>query len=247
MQLLLFDTVDDERPSRVVDLTGRTHHYRHTFVPNVKAGQLYAYRAHGRYAPEQGLRFEADKILLDPYGKCISKSLKSVVADPGTYDWEDDRPPRTPFAKTIIYELHVGNFTRHPNSGIRAGRRGTFAGLIEKLPYLQGLGVTALELLPVFAFDEASAPQGRRNVWGYQPLSFFAPHPGYSSKRNPLGTLDEFCDLVKAAHRAGIEIILDVVYNHAAERDTTGPTLSFRGLANDTYYILDDDATGYAD
>jgi glycogen operon protein len=247
MQLLLFDNVDDQRPSTVVELAGRTLRYWHTFVPNVKAGQLYAYRAHGPYAPEQGLRFDAAKILLDPYGKCVAKSRKSVVADPGAYDWEDDRPPRTPFAKTIIYELHVGNFTRHPNSGIRAGRRGTYAALIEKLPYLQDLGVTALELLPVFAFDEASAPPGRRNVWGYQPLSFFAPHPGYSSKRHPLGALDEFRDLVKAAHRAGIEVILDVVYNHTAERDATGPTLNFRGLANDTYYILDENGAGYAD
>jgi glycogen operon protein len=247
VQLLLFDDVDDERPARVVDLAGRTHHYWHTFVPGLKAGQLYAYRAHGPHAPERGLRFDADKILLDPYGKCVAKTLKSVVADPQAYDWEGDCPLRTPFAKTIIYELHVGNFTRHPNSGVRAGRRGTFAGLIEKLPYLQDLGVTALELLPVFAFDEASAPQGRRNIWGYQPLSFFAPHPGYSSKRTPLGALDEFRDLVKAAHRAGIEIILDVVYNHTAERDATGPTLSFRGLANDTYYILDENNAGYAD
>jgi isoamylase len=247
VQLLLFDNVEDERPSRVVDLAGRTHHYWHTFVPGLQAGQLYAYRASGPHAPERGLRFDAGKILLDPYGKCVAKSLKSVVTDPDAYDWEDDCPLRTPFAKTIIYELHVGNFTRHPDSGLRAGRRGTFAGLIEKLPYLQDLGVTALELLPVFAFDEASAPQGRRNVWGYQPLSFFAPHPGYSSKRTPLGALDEFRDLVKAAHRAGIEIILDVVYNHTAERDATGPTLSFRGLANDTYYILDENAAGYAD
>jgi isoamylase len=247
VQLLLFDDVDDERPSRVVDLAGRTHHYWHTFVPGLKPGQLYAYRAHGPHAPERGLHFDADKILLDPYGKCVAKSLKSVVVDPDAFDWEDDCPLRTPFAKTIIYELHVGNFTRHPNSGVRAGRRGTFAGLIEKLPYLQDLGVTALELLPVFAFDEASAPPGRRNIWGYQPLSFFAPHPGYSSKRTPLGALDEFRDLVKAAHRAGIEIILDVVYNHTAERDATGPTLSFRGLANDTYYILDESNAGYAD
>ena len=109
---------------KVIDLAGRTHHYWHTFVPFVEAGQLYAYRAHGPYAPEKGLRFDADKVLLDPYGKCVARpsratALKSVLADPGAYDWEDDRPPRTPFAKTIIYELHVGNFTRHPNSGIR--------------------------------------------------------------------------------------------------------------------------------
>jgi glycogen operon protein len=268
VQLLLFDGVDDERASRVIDLDARaqrTYHYWHTFVPGLRAGQLDAYRAYGPYAPDKGLRFDADKVLLDPYGKCVARpsrvsrtaacspgdnaatALKSVLADPGAYDWEDDRPPRTPFAKTIIYELHVGNFTRHPNSGIRDGLRGTFAGLIEKLPYLHDLGVSALELLPVFAFDEESAPQERRNVWGYQPLSFFALHPGYSSRRDPLGVIDEFRDLVKAAHRIGIEIILDVVYNHTAEGGADGPTLSFRGLANDTYYILDEQDAGYAD
>lgn len=267
VQLLLFDGVDDGRPSRVIDLDpqARTYYYWHTFVPGLRAGQLYGYRAHGPYAPEKGLRFDADKVLLDPYGKCVARpsrvsraaarsagdnaamALKSVLADGDVYDWEDDRPPHVPYAKTVIYELHVGNFTRHPNSRIRDGRRGTFAGLIEKLPYLNDLGVTALELLPVFAFSEENAPVGRRNVWGYQPLSFFAPHPGYSSRRDPLGALDEFRDLVKAAHRAGIEVILDVVYNHTAEGGADGPTICFRGLANDTYYILDENGAGYAD
>jgi isoamylase len=267
VQLLLFDGADDDRPSKVIDLdprTERTYYYWHTFVPGLKAGQLYGYRVHGPWAPEQGLRFDPDKVLLDPYGKCVARpsrvsraaarspgdnaatARKSVVVDLSAYDWEDDTPPYTPFARTVIYEVHVGNFTRHPNSGIGAGRRGTFTGLVEKLPYLQDLGVSALELLPVFAFDEQSAPEGRHNVWGYQPLSFFAPHPGYSSRPNPLGVLDEFRDLVKAAHRAGIEIILDVVYNHTAEGGADGPTLSFRGFANDTYYILDENG-GYAD
>ena len=268
VQLLLFDGANDDRPSKVMNLdprARRTYHYWHTFVPCLKAGQLYGYRVHGPRAPEKGLRFDADKVLLDPYGTCVARpscvsraaarspgdnaaaALKNVLADPSAYDWEDDRSPRTPFAKTVIYELHVGNFTRHPNSGVADGRRGTFAGLIEKLPYLQDLGVSAIELMPVFAFDEESAPQGRRNVWGYQPLSFFAPHPGYSSRRDPLAALDEFRDLVKAAHRAGIEIILDVVYNHTAEGGADGPTLSLRGLANDTYYILDENDAGYAD
>jgi isoamylase len=268
VELLLFDRADDTRPSRVIDLdprTQRTYHYWHTFVPGVEAGQLYGYRAHGPFAPEKGLRFDGDKVLLDPYAKCIARpsrtsrvaarshgdnaatALKSVVADPGTYDWEDDRPPRTPFTKTLIYEVHVGNFTRHPNSGVEASLRGTFAGLIDKLPYLKDLGVSALELLPVFAFDEETAPEGRRNVWGYQPLSFFAPHPSYSSQPDPLGALDEFRDMVKAVHRAGIEVILDVVYNHTAEGGADGATLSFRGLANETYYILDENSGDYAD
>ncbi len=268
VQLLLFDRADDTRPSRVIDLdprTQRTYHYWHAFVPGVAAGQLYGYRAHGPFAPDRGLRFDVTKVLLDPYAKCValpsrpsrtaarlsgdnaSTAVKSVLTDPNAYDWEGDRPPRIPFTKTVIYEVHVGNLTRNPNSGIEAGRRGTFAGLIDKIPYLKGLGVSALELLPVFAFDAETAPEGRRNVWGYQPLSFFAPHPGYSSRQDPLGVLDEFRDMVKAVHRAGMEVILDVVYNHTAEGGADGATLSFRGLANDTYYILDEDKRVYAD
>ncbi|MGA2404272.1 MAG: glycogen debranching enzyme, partial [Syntrophobacteraceae bacterium] len=202
VELLLFERVDDPKPSRVVTLdprTNRTYHYWHTFVPGVKAGQLYAYRVRGPYAPERGLRFDPDKVLLDPYGKCVARpagysrqaachrgdnaavAVKSVVADPSTYDWEDDSPPRRPFAKTVIYEMHVGGFTRHPSSGIATARRGTYAGLAEKVPYLQDLGVTAVELLPVFAFDEQDGPAGLGNYWGYAPLSFFAPHDGYSS------------------------------------------------------------------
>lgn len=268
VQLLLFDGADDEGPAKVIELdahTQRTYHYWHAFVPGIEAGQLYAYRASGPYAPEKGLRFEGDKVLLDPYGKCIARpsrvsrsaaslpgdntatAMKSVVTDPSAYDWEGDCLPRTPFERTVIYELHVGNFTRHPNSGVANNRRGTYAGLIEKLPYLQDLGVSALELLPAFAFDEETAPEGRRNVWGYQPISLFAPHPGYSSRRDPLGVLDEFRDLVKAAHRAGIEIILDVVYNHTGEGGADGPTRGLRGLANETYYILDEGSGRYAD
>ena len=268
MKLLLFDGVDDVRPSRTIDLdrhAQRTYHYWHTFVPSVRAGQLYAYRADGPFAPEKGLRFDRDKVLLDPYGRCIAcprkrsrqaaaapgdnaaVAYRSAVVDPHAYDWEHDRPPRRPFTKTVIYEMHVGHFTRHPNSGVAPERRGTFAGLVQKIPYLVDLGVSAVELLPVFAFDDEAAPAGKRNVWGYQPVSFFAPHPGYSSRADPLGVLDEFRDMVKALHRAEIEVILDVVYNHTAEGGADGPTLSLRGLANETYYILGDDKATYAD
>jgi isoamylase len=268
VELLLFNRANDPHPSRVIDLdprTQRTYHYWHTFVPGLEAGQLYGYRAYGPFAPDKGLRFDGDKVLLDPYAKCIARpcrtsraaarspggntatALKGVLVDADAYDWEDDRPPRTPFAKTVIYEVHVGNFTCHPNSGVEAGRRGTFAGLINKLPYLQDLGVTAIELLPVFAFDDETAPEGRRNVWGYQPLSFFAPEPSYSSRQDPLGVLDEFRDMVKAVHRAGIEVILDVVYNHTAEGGADGATVSLRGFANETYYILDEHNGAYAD
>jgi glycogen operon protein len=172
--------------------------------------------------------------------------MKSVVADPTTYDWEGDAPLRRPSARTIIYEMHVRGFTRHPSSGVAETKRGTYAGLIEKIPYLRDLGVTAVELLPVFQFDAQDCPPGRVNYWGYTPVSFFAPHQAYSARQDALGPLDEFRDMVKALHRAGLEVILDVVYNHTTEGDENGPTLCFRGLENRAYYILEPDRTRYA-
>jgi len=267
IELCLFDRVDDAAPARVIALEPRTHrsyHYWHAFVAGIEAGQHYAYRAHGAFTPNKGLWFDATKVLLDPYSRAVAwpaarsrdaaaepgdnaaTALKSVVVDPSRYEWEGDAAPRTAFARSVIYELHVGGFTRHPNSGVSEDKRGTFAGLVEKIPYLKSLGVTAVELLPVFAFDEQAAPPGLVNYWGYQPLVFFAPHPAYSVSRDPIGAVDEFRDMVKALHRAGIEVILDVVYNHTAEGDAGGPTLSLRGLANDTYYLLEPDGR-YAD
>jgi glycogen operon protein len=174
-------------------------------------------------------------------------AMKSVVADPGRYDWEGDGPLHRPAVQTVIYELHVGGFTRHPSSGVSPAHRGTYAGVIDKIPYLKDLGITAVELLPVFHFDPQDAPPGRVNYWGYSPVSFFAPHHGYSSQGTILGALDEFRDMVKALHRAGIEVILDVVFNHTAEGGADGPTFCFRGLANDVYYILKEDKSQYAD
>jgi isoamylase len=173
--------------------------------------------------------------------------MKSVVVDINTYDWEGDTPLRHPSARTIIYEMHARGFTRHPSSGVGEEKSGTFAGLIEKIPYLQQLGITAVELLPVFQFDPQACPPGKVNYWGYQPVSFFAPHQAYSSRRHPPGPIEEFRDMVKALHRAGIEVILDVVFNHSAEGDQTGPTFCFRGLDNAVYYILDADRSRYAD
>src|SRR5208282_5322258 len=174
-------------------------------------------------------------------------ATRSIVADLGSYDWEGDQPLHRPFVETIIYELHVRGYTKHPNSGVSVEKAGTYAGLIEKIPYLVDLGITAVELMPVFQFDATDAPAGRTNYWGYSPVSFFAPHRAYSSRQDLLGPIDEFRDMVKALHRAGIELILDVVFNHTAEGNHLGPTFCFRGLENGAYYLLERDRSRYAD
>jgi glycogen operon protein len=171
--------------------------------------------------------------------------MKSVVADTQTYEWEGDLPLNRPWARTIIYEMHVQGFTAHPSSGLDVSLRGTYAGVVEKIPYLQQLGITAVELLPVFQFDAQDAPTGKTNYWGYSPVSFFAPHQAYCSRPGPLNAIDEFRDMVKVLHRAGIEVILDVVFNHTAEGEKDGPTQSFRGLDNPTYYLLCEDRSRY--
>ena len=267
MEVVLFDHPDAPQPARVIPLDpvrDRTGHYWHTFVPGVATGQLYGYRADGPDDPPGGHRFDRHKILLDPYAKsvCIGQhydrveaskpgdnaatSMKSVVADLSAFDWEDDKPLNRSFHRTVIYEMHVAGFTRNPNSGVAAAERGTYLGVIEKIPYLVSLGITAVELLPVFQFDAQAAPVGLQNYWGYNPVSFFAPHVAYSASKDPLLCLDEFRTMVKALHRAGIEVILDVVYNHTAEGDERGPTLCFRGLENSFYYFLNKDMATYA-
>lgn len=266
VDLLLFGGEDDPVPARVIPLdplANRTYHYWHIFVPGLRAGQLYGYRVHGPFDPANGMRFDPAKVLIDPYARGVvvpgnysrdaarmegdnaATAMKSVVIDSHAYDWEGDMPLQRPPSRAIIYEMHVRGFTRHPSSGVADRLRGTYAGLIEKIPYLQQLGITALELLPVFQFDAQDAPSGRINYWGYAPVSFFAPHQAYSSRQDPLGPVDEFRDLVKAVHRAGIEVILDVVFNHTAEGDHQGPTLGLRGLDNSTYYILGQDRSQY--
>ena len=267
VELLFFDGVDDSRPARVIPIdpsSNRTYHYWHVFVPGVQPGQIYGYRVDGPSDPANGMRFDPGKVLLDPYGRGVvvpknysrdaaheqgdnaGSAMKSVVVDSRAYDWEGDKPLKRPSSQTIVYEMHVAGFTRHPSSGVAEGRRGTFAGLIEKIPYLQGLGITAVELLPVFQFDAQDCPPGRVNYWGYAPVSFFSPHQAFSSRQDPLGPVDEFRDMVKALHRSGIEVILDVVFNHTAEGDDRGPTLSFRGLDNSIYYILEQDRAYYS-
>ncbi|NMF85441.1 glycogen debranching protein GlgX [Nodosilinea sp. P-1105] len=267
VDLLLFDSADIQTPNRVISLDpqwNRTSYYWHVFVPGLKAGQVYGFRVHGPFNPAEGHRFDATKVLLDPYAKAVigddsydreaaigpgdncATALKSVVVDTRGYDWEGDRPLNIPYAKSVIYEMHVGGFTRHPSSDLPADKRGTFAGVIDKIPYLQELGVTAVELLPIHQFDPQDVRPGLENYWGYSTLSFFAPHRAYSSRKDPLGPVNEFRDMVKALHRAGIEVILDVVFNHSAEGNHEGPTLSFKGIDNKTYYLLEDNPIYYA-
>ena len=272
IDLMLFDQANAPTPSLVISLDpdqNRTYHYWHVFVKGINARQLYGYRAYGPNQPESGLLFDPQKVLINPYALCLmdtgnyqrvaavlpgdntAYAMKSVVVDPATYNWEGDTPLQHPFSDAIIYEMHVGGFTRHPNSGVTPAKCGTYAGMIEKIPYLSDLGIQIVELMPVQQFDPQEAPAPLTNYWGYQPMAYFAPHRAYSSRTDPLGPVDEFRDLVKALHRADIEVILDVVFNHTAEAGQGGPILSLRGLDNPTYYILDssdpsryDDFTG---
>ncbi|NEN89173.1 MAG: glycogen debranching protein GlgX [Okeania sp. SIO3H1] len=266
IELLLFDEPHAAKATQVILLDPKqhkTHHYWHIFISGLEAGQIYAYRVYGPLEPEKGHRFDSTKILLDPYARVVvgqekysreaatgygencAYALKGVVVDPTAYDWEDDIPLNIPYASTVIYEMHVGGFTRNPNSGVSPKKRGTFAGLIEKIPYLKELGVTAVELLPVQQFDEQDVREPLINYWGYSPIAFFTPHHNYSSRKDIFGPMDEFRDMVKALHKAGIEVILDVVFNHTAEGNENGPTVSFRGLENSTYYILETDDSNY--
>lgn len=266
IELLTFDFAGDSHPSSVIVLDpsrNRTADYWHVYVPGLKVGQLYGFRAHGPREPHNGHRFDPEKLLLDPYGRCVAcdaydraaaarpgdnlaHAFKSVVTESRSFDWEGDTPLRRPFSQTVLYEMHVGGFTRNPNSGVAPQHRGTFAGVVDKIPHLLRLGINAVELLPVFHFDSQDAPTGLTNFWGYNPISFFAPHPACSSRPDPLDAIVEFKDMVKALHRAGIEVILDVVFNHTAEGPENGPTLCFRGLDNSIYYILQRDRSRYA-
>jgi glycogen operon protein len=266
VELLLFNH-DDPHPACAISLDpflNRTYHYWHVFVPGLQAGQIYGYRVGGPFDPSRGLRFDETRLLLDPYGRCVAVppnysresphnhmdnipiAMKSVVVDPGAYDWEGDAPLHRPCSQTIIYEMHVKGFTSHPSSGVPDEISGTYRGLIEKIPYLQDLGITAVELLPIFQFDFLDCPPGRVNYWGYAPVSFFAPHHAYSSRHDPLGPVYEFRDMVKALHKAGIEVVLDVVFNHTAEGDHNGPSFCFRGFDNNAYYVLEQDKSRYA-
>lgn len=261
IDLLLFDYPEDPDPA-VITLSSpifRSVYYWHVKVLGLKKEQIYAWRVREsvRSYKSASSHVEIGKILLDPYAKRVifpkgykrfqhgsmsencATAAKSIVLDLDEYDWGLDTSPRHPLNKTVIYEMHVKGFTAHPSSGVDPEIRGTYKGLIEKIPYLVELGVTAVELLPVYQFDTEDALPGKRNYWGYSPMAFFAPHEGYSSDKSYMGPINEFRDLVKALHRNGLEVILDVVYNHTSEGDQNGPTYCFKGFDKKNYYIID--------
>jgi glycogen operon protein len=241
VELCLFDPKGRREIERV-ELRDRTDFVWHCYLPEARPGLLYGYRVHGPHDPDRGHRFDATKLLLDPYAKLIKGKIaaglgRCQVVDTA-FSWGDDRAPRTPWQDTVIYELHVKGFTQlHPE--VPEQLRGTYAGLATApvIHHLKRLGVTAVELLPVQAFvdERRLAQQGLRNYWGYNSIGFFSPEQRYSAS----GTLGEFKTMVKTLHAAGIEVILDVVYNHTAEGDHSGPTLSFRGIDNLIYYRLE--------
>ena len=259
VELLLFDNKDDKKASHSFFLDtedNSSYYYRHIFIEGVDYGQHYAYRVDGEYNPAKSFAFDKSKILIDPYAKGIyapdydrSKAMdygfdnidqayKSVVIE-DKYDWEGDKHLKLKLEDLVIYELHIGGFTKSESSGVSKDKRGTYSGVIEKIPYLKSLGINAVELLPVFAFDEQDSPPGMTNYWGYSPINFFAIHNSYSSDNTPQKAVEEFKNMVKEFHKAGIEVILDVVYNHTSESNYDGPLQCFKGFSNDSYYILD--------
>lgn len=260
LELLLFKSVDDTEPE-VIDLDrdqNRNMYYWHIKVHGIKDGQIYGWRVKEVRQGVKGVVFDPQKVLLDPYalrvifpknynrtfnryvGSNIPFCAKNVVIDTRKYDWGNEVKPKIHISNVVVYEMHVGGFTKDSSSGVPEKLRGTYKGIVEKIPYLKELGINAIELLPVFQFDEFDALPGKKNYWGYSPMSFFAVHGSYSSDQDVYGPINEFRDMVKAMHVAGIEVYLDVVYNHTSEGDEGGPLYSFKGLSNPSYYILDE-------
>lgn len=259
MRLLLYDKIDDREPAEVIDFDNDTDRWGNVwsiFVPGIGDGQLYHLQADGPWDPTQGQLFNGQARLIDPYAKALAGNFlpatdgilrppKCVVVE-DQFDWEGDRHIRRDLSESVIYELHVRGFTQSDTSGVE--HPGTYLGVIEKIPYLKSLGVTAVELMPVHEFPmlapDGSQP-GRLNYWGYDPLAFFAPHRGYAASREPGRQVTEFKQMVKALHRAGIEVILDVVFNHTCEGNELGPVLSLKGLENRVYYMLENGGSYY--
>ncbi|MFO0902689.1 MAG: glycogen debranching protein GlgX [Pirellulales bacterium] len=259
MRLLLYDHVDDRDPAYVIHFDPRTDRWGDIWsivVPNLGHGALYHFQADGPWRPESGLLFNGRNRLVDPYAKALAGNFlpstdgvirppKCVVVD-DYFDWEGDRHLRHRIGETVIYEMHVRGFTQSPTSGVEYP--GTYLGVIEKIPYLKSLGVTAVELMPVHEFPTRGfhgERLQRANYWGYDPLAFFAPHSGYSVSPAPGHQVVEFKQMVKALHQAGIEVILDVVFNHTCEGNEHGPVLSFKGLENQVYYMLGNHGSCY--
>jgi glycogen operon protein len=267
--LLLFDAVE-ENPTDIIELVkDEDSGIWHIFVNDAEPGQFYGYRVAGPYDPARGLRFNPHKLLMDPYARALTGKFrdregllygydlfdsrgdltpdrrdnatlvpKCVVMDDG-FDWGDDRAPAIPREDTIVYEVHLRGFTAHPSSGVKYP--GTYLGFIEKIPYLQKLGVTTVELMPVqeFHIRDELLRLGLTEYWGYNTIGFFAPESSYGTGTYPGCQVAEFKTLVRELHRAGLEVILDVVYNHTGEEDELGPTLCFRGIDNSSYYALE--------
>jgi len=269
VQLLLFNKPNDLEPVQIINLDpveNRTFHFWHVFVENAKAGMGYAYRIGGPTETHEGFRFSKNKVLIDPYSKglvnklwnranaCgfednLQTSMRSIIVDQNDFDWEGDTSPNTPLEKTLIYEAHVGGFTRDISSGVT--NPGSFSGLIEKIPYLKELGITAIELLPVFEFDETEVSgidqNGNRlsNYWGYSTVGFFTPHSLFCTNPEEGRHLNEFREMIKALHKSGIEVILDVVFNHSGEGNHEGPYFNFRGIDNKVFYFLSPESQEY--
>ncbi|HEX8607661.1 MAG TPA: alpha-amylase family glycosyl hydrolase, partial [Pedobacter sp.] len=276
VELCLFDDNCGQEHT-VVRLFERTNQIWHVYIPGVRPGQCYGYRVHGPFEPTEGHRFNSNKLLIDPYAKAISGSVnwheslygynfgeddlsfneldsapfvpKSVVIDPA-YDWEGVEAPNTSYHQSIIYEAHVKGLTKlHPD--IPEEIRGTYSAIAHPviIDHLKSLGITAIELMPVHQFinDNSLTERGLTNYWGYNTIGFFSPDARYSSRGAVGGQVTEFKDMVKALHKAGIEVILDVVYNHTAEGNHMGPTLSFKGIDNAEYYRLTEDKRFYMD
>ena len=259
MSLLLYNDVDDTEPCEIIKFDREKDRWGDIwsmFVPGAAAGQLYHLQADGPYDPERGQLFDGRARLIDPYAKALAgtfqQSFDDIVRPPKCvvvddyFDWEGDRHLKRDLSESIIYEMHVKGFTNSPTSGVE--HPGTYLGIIEKIPYLQSLGVTAVELMPVHEFpimDVNGNKPARPNYWGYDPMAFFGPHRGYAAGTEPGCQVLEFKQMVKALHQAGIEVILDVVFNHTCEGNELGPTLSFKGLENRVYYMLDNGGSRY--
>ena len=259
MRVLLYNDVEDREPSETIDFDRNLNRWGDIwsiYVPGMKAGQLYHFQADGPYNPDRGHRFDPKARLIDPYAKALAgcfqpaddgiiRPPKCVVID-DEFDWQNDRHLRRKMSETIIYEMHVRGFTQSRTSRVK--HPGTYLGLIEKIPYLKSLGITAVELMPVHEFpilDCLGQRPVRPNYWGYDPLALFAPHRGYAVSKEPGAQVVEFKQMVRALHQAGIEVILDVVFNHTAEGNEAGPTLSFKGLENRVYYMLENGGRHY--